>query len=92
MTNFHVEISVSMLGSLFLLLLMAFPLQPLCLHHIETFDKVKQLIFFSIFISGKLPLVARQHFSSDSSRKTVDKKAPGTETRPGKTKLIKKKN
>jgi len=58
MTNFHLEISVSVLANLFLLLLMAFPLHPLSLHHIETFDKVKQFIFIAIFISGKLPLVA----------------------------------
>lgn len=90
MTNFHVEISVSVLGSLFLLLWMAFPLHPLSLHHIETFDKVKQFIFVSIFISGKLLLVARQHLSSDSLTKTVDKKAPGTETWPGKQNQLKK--
>lgn len=92
MTNFHLEISVSVLGSLFLLLLMAFPLHPLSLHHTETFDKVKQLIFFSIFISGKLPLAARQFLSSDSLTKTVDKKAPATETQPDKTKSILKKH
>lgn len=54
--NFHLEISGSVLDSLFFFFVFADgPSSPPS----ETSDKVKQSIFVSMFISRKLPLVAQ---------------------------------